>query len=303
LKITFLGTGGSFPTKGRGVTSIAIQREGELLLFDCGEGTQRQMTKTAVSPMKIDSIFLTHFHGDHFLGLPGLIQTLSLMGREEELKVWGPEGAEERMNSLLEVPVYTKNFEVKVRELSPGDRVDREGYKIKTAETDHSAKGLAYGLIEDQRPGKFHPEEAKSLGLEPGPDFSRLQGGESVELQDGTVVKPEQVLGPSRPGRKIVYSGDTRPTEGIRNLAEGADVLIHEATFSSDMADEAEEASHSTTKQAAEIAKEANVEKLFLTHPSPRYSDVSVLEEEAEEVFQNTTMAEDLMEFKVKLKK
>ncbi len=303
MKITFLGTGGSFPTKDRGVTSIAIQRKGELLLFDCGEGTQRQMTQTPVSPMKIESIYLTHFHGDHFLGVPGLIQTMSLMDREKDLKIFGPEGSKEKINTLLEIPVYTEKFEVKVRELSPGDEVQREEYKIKTAEPEHSTKGLAYALIEDERPGKFHPEKAKELGLEAGPDFSRLQEGNPVELSDGTTVKPEQVLGPSRPGRKVVYSGDTSPAEDIRDLAEGADVLIHEATFSSELAEEAAEANHSTTQQAAEIAKEANVEKLFLIHPSPRYSDGSVLEEEAREVFPNTTLAEDLMEYEVELKK
>ncbi len=302
MKIIFLGTGGSLPTKERGLTSIAVRRKGELLLFDCGEGTQRQMTWTEVSPMKIDTILLTHFHGDHFLGIPGLIQTMSLMDRERKLEIYGPPGTQEKISNLIQIPIYTEKFEVEIKELTPGNQIQREEYYIETAEPDHSINEIAYALTEKQRPGKFYPEKAKELGLEPGPEYARLQKGESVKLSDGSIVKPDQVLGPARPGRKIVYSGDTRPSENICELAEGANVLIHEATFGSDLEEEAEVAGHSTAKGAAEIAEEAGVDRLFLIHASPRYPDLSVLEEEAKEIFQNTVFAEDLMEVEVSFK-
>lgn len=302
MKLIFLGTGGSMPTKERGLTSIALRREGELLLFDCGEGTQRQMTHTNVSPMKVDAIFITHFHGDHFLGVPGLVQTMSLMDRERNLEIYGPPGTEEKISSLLKIPTYSLKFDIEVRDLTPGDKVRREGYQIETAEIKHSAPGIAYSVVEDERPGKFHVEKAKELGLEPGPKYSHLQEGEAIELSDGTTIEPEQVVGPPRPGRKITYSSDTRPSEEILKLAEDADVLIHDGTFGADLEEEAQEGGHSTVKQAAQIAKEANVEKLVLTHPSPRYSDLSELENEAQEIFPNSVFVEDLMEIEVDLK-
>lgn len=302
MKIIFLGTGGSLPTKERGLTSIAIRRKGELLLFDCGEGTQRQMAWTEISPMNVDTIFITHFHGDHFLGIPGLVQTMSLMDRERKLKIFGPSKTKERVSQLLQTPIFTQKFEVEIRELEPGEKIDREEYFIETAEPDHSVNEIAYSLTEKELPGKFYPEKAKNLGLEPGPKYSQLQQGESVKLSDGTVIKPEQVLGPKRPGRKIVYTGDTRPSENIQDFAKGADVLIHEATFESDLEEEAEVAGHSTAEGAARIAKEAGVRRLFLIHASPRYHDLSELEEEAKEVFPNTVFAEDLMEVEVDLR-
>ncbi|KXB05247.1 ribonuclease Z [candidate division MSBL1 archaeon SCGC-AAA382A03] len=302
MKIIFLGTGGSFPTKKRGLISIAIRRKGEVLLFDCGEGTQRQMTWTEISPMKIDAVFLTHFHGDHFLGLPGLIQTMSLMDRERELKIFGPLGTETKISSLLKIPCYNSNFEISIDELSPGDEINREEYEIKTVETNHSVSGLAYSIIEEERPGKFYPKKAERLGIKPGPDYSRLQEGESIELENGKKVNPNQVIGPSRPGRKITYSGDTRPSKKISKLAENSDVLIHEGTFSNELEEEAEKASHCTAKKAAEIAKEAKVEKLILVHPSPRYPNLSKLEKEAQKIFSNSIYAEDLMDIKVELK-
>lgn len=290
------------PTKERGLTSIAVRREGELLLFDCGEGTQRQMTHTDISPMKVDAIFISHFHGDHFLGIPGLVQTMSLMDRERELEIYGPPGVEEKISSLLKIPTYTLKFEIKVRGLNPDEEVFREGYRIKTTKTDHSTEGIAYALVEDQRPGKFYPERAKELGIEPGPAYSRLQDGKSVELSDGRVIEPDQVMGPSRPGRKIVYADDTRPSQGIVEIAKNSDVLIHEGTFSADLEEGAREGGHSTVQDAAEIAVKAEVERLILIHASPRYSDVSELEREAKEIFSNTIFAQDLMEVEVELK-
>lgn len=302
MKVIFLGTGGSFPTKERGLTSIAIRREGELLLFDCGEGTQRQMAHTKVSPMKVETVFLTHFHGDHFLGLPGLVQTMSLMDREKDLEVYGPHGTEEKISKLLEIPVFNLRFDIRIHDLQPGDSLRRDGYEVETAEIRHSAPGIAYSLVEDQRPGKFYPEKAKELGIEPGPKYSQLQEGETIELPDGSIVEPDQVIGPPRPGRKIVYSGDTRPSKKIIKLAKNADLLIHDGTFSKELRDEAKVGGHSTVQEAAEVAKEANVQRLVLIHASPRYSNLSELEEEAQEIFSNSVFANDFSEFEVELK-
>lgn len=302
MKITFLGTSGSMPTDKRGLASIALRRKGELLLFDCGEGTQRQMIHAGISPMKVDTIFVTHFHGDHFLGIAGLIQTLSLMDRERNLEVYGPSGIEEKIDTFLDLPIFKQKFEVQTEFLSPDSPIRCDGYEVRACEVDHGVPGLAYALVEDERPGKFYPERAEKLGVERGPDFSRLQEGEEVTAEDGSVVKPDQVMGPSRPGRKIVYSGDTRPTDRMIEFAEGADVLIHDATLDDDLKDLAFKGGHSTATDAAKVAKEAEVESLVLTHISPRYSDPSELREEAREVFPDTVLAEDFMEIEVELK-
>lgn len=290
------------PTSERGLTSIVIRREGEVLLFDCGEGSQRQMVRAGISPMKIDAIFITHFHGDHFLGIAGLVQTLSLMDRERELEIYGLPGTEEKIGTFLTLPTFTLKFEVQVRDLKPGSGIRREGYEIRTCETKHGVPGIAYALVEDERPGKFYPEKAEELGVKPGPDFSRLQRGEEVKTPEGQIVKPGQVMGPSRSGRKIVYSGDTRPIDRMVKFAQGADILIHDATLASDLQELADEGGHSTPSDAAKIAKEAGVGRLILTHVSPRYPDPTELEEEAKEIFPNTVVAEDFMELEVKLK-
>lgn len=289
------------PTKERGLTSVAIRRDGELLLFDCAEGTQRQMTHTKLSPMKVDAIFVTHFHGDHFLGLPGLVQTMSLMDRERNLEIYGPSGTIDRISTLLGVPLYTLKFEIDIREMEPGEKIQRSGYSVEAVGVDHSVQGIAYALIEDERPGRFYPEKAKELGIDPGPKYSELQEGETLELPDGTKVNPEQVMGPPRSGRKIVYSGDTRPCEAVKSLAKGADLLIHDGTFGSDLAEEARVGGHSTSQEAAKLAAEAGVKRLVLTHPSPRYSDLSELEEEAQEIFPDSIYAKDFMEIEIDL--
>jgi len=300
VKIIFLGTSGSIPTTERGLPSIALQHERELLLFDCAEGTQRQMVKAKLSPLKIDAIFITHLHGDHFLGLAGLVQTMSLMGRERKLEVYCPRGEGERIESYLQIPHYTLTFEVAVRELEPGEELKRRKYRILTSDVEHSVPSLAYALVENKRPGKFYPEKAVALGVKPGPDFSRLKSGESIRLRDGSVVKSEQVTGPSRAGRKIVYAGDTRPCKSIIELARDADVLIHDCTLSDELADKAAENAHSIPSEAAEVAKQANVKQLVLLHVSPRYKDDSILLKQAQRIFPNTVVARDLMELDVK---
>ena len=302
LKIVFLGTTGSIPTPKRGMPAIAIKRGGELLLFDCGEGTQRQMVRAHLSPLKLDAIFITHLHGDHFLGLAGLVQTMSLQDRRKPLEIYCPAGEGERIRTFLRIPHYTITFEVRVKELVPGAEVLRNGYRILTAEPEHSVPQLAYALVEDERPGKLNVEKAVSLGVEPGPDFAKLKAGEPIKLPNGRVVKPEEVVGPPRPGRKIVYSGDTRPAESIVELAREADVLIHECTLAEDLREKADETLHSTPVGAAEVAKRAGVKQLVLVHISPRYEDPKVLLEQARAVFPNTIVAEDLMELEIPLK-
>ncbi len=299
MKLIFLGTSGSIPTPSRGLSSMALKREGELLLFDCSEGTQRQMTRAGLSPLKVDAIFLTHFHGDHFLGVPGLVQTMALMKRERDLDIYGPPETRKRIKKLLSIPLFTLTYNVNIHDVNPGEEIKRNGYTIKTCKTDHSVPGLAYALVEDERPGKFDEKKAKKLGVKKGPDFSRLQKGKKVKV-NGKVVKPEDVMGPKRPGRKIVYSPDTRPCTRVINLAKNADVLVHEATFANDLEEKAHNNFHSTPKQAAEVAKKAGVKKLFMIHVSTRYKKCSTLEAQARKIFPESVVPEDLTEFEVK---
>lgn len=303
MKLIFLGTGGSIPTPERGLPAIALKREREILLFDCAEGTQRSMAQAGVSPMRLDAIFITHLHGDHFLGLAGLVQTLSLMDRERKLEIFCQKGEGERIESYLQIPHYTLTFDVAVRELEPGEELRRQGYRILTSKANHNVPSLAYALVEDKRPGKFYPDKAIALGVKAGPDFSRLKAGESVKLRDGSIVKPEQVMGPPRPGRKVAYTGDTRPSEHIVELARGADVLIHDCTLADELAEKAAESAHSTPSEAAEVAKQADVKQLVLIHVSPRYDEDTVLLEQARKIFPNTVVARDLMELEIPLEK
>ena len=299
MKVVFLGTSGSIPTAERNLPAIALRMDRELLLFDCAEGTQRQMVRAGVSPMRLKAVFLTHFHGDHFLGLSGLVQTLALMNRTDELEVYGPPGTSELVEKFLGLGYYKLTFKVQAHDMEPGGKLRREGYTIKTCEVEHSVQGLAYAVVEDPRPGKFYPEKAIALGVETGPDFSRLRSGQSIEFASGQVVKPEQVMGLPRPGRKIVYAGDSRPCEQVVELAQDADLLIHDCSFANELLDKAIESGHSTPWEAAEIAKKAKVKQLVLTHISPRYADDSLLLEEARQIFQNVVVARDMMELEV----
>jgi len=303
MELVFLGTGGSIPTAQRGLPSIALKLDGEILLFDCAEGAQRQMSLAHLSPMKIDSIFITHLHGDHFLGLAGLVQTLSLMDRKLPLEVYCPAGESERLDRYLHVPHYTLTFEVRIHELSPGDEVKRKTYRILTSSVEHTVPALAYAFVENDRPGRFYPEKAEVLSVRAGPDFSRLRSGQSLKLRDGKIVRPEQVIGPPRRGRKIVYTGDTKLNESVIELARGADVLIHDCTLADELADMATENFHSTPQAASEVAKRAGVKQLVLIHISPRYENDSILLEQARKNFPNTVVARDLMVLKLPLQK
>ncbi|WP_440947603.1 ribonuclease Z [Methanosarcina sp. T3] len=299
LRITFLGTGGSLPTRNRNPSAVMVNREGELLLFDCGEGTQQQMMRAKTGMMSLSSIFVSHFHADHFLGIPGLIQTMSFMGRKEPLMIYGPAGTREFTELFKAFGYFNLKYEIRGKELKPGDVVEGEGYVIRAIETEHSIPSLGYALIENPRPGRFNREKAVALGVPPGPLFSKLQKGNPVEV-DGKVVRPEEVMGTPRPGRTIVYSGDTRPCEAVLEVSKDADLLIHDGSFADEMADWAEESMHSTAGEVAALAKEAGVRRLVLTHVSSRYTDdVGPILKDSKKVFENVIVAEDLMELEV----
>ncbi len=302
LYIHFLGTGGSWPSVQRNVSAVAIKRGGEVLLFDCGEGTQRQIQRSSISYMQINKVFITHHHGDHFLGLPGFIQTMQLNDREEALHIYGPKGTEKIVDTILHLGYFSPSYPVIGHDLKSGDILKFEGYEIRCTAARHNVPCLAYSLVEDMRPGKFNKPMALKLGVPEGPLFRKLQQGESVEI-NGKKITPDMVLGPPRPGRKITISGDTMPCKRVIELARGSDVLIHDATFDSSLEERAKEYGHSTARQAAMVAKEAEVEKLYLTHISPRYRDAEELEKEAKEIFPASYVAHDFMEVEVKLKK
>jgi ribonuclease Z len=303
LSLIFLGTSGSWPTVQRNVSSLAIKRGGEILLFDCGEGTQRQFQKSNLSYMQISKIFITHFHGDHFLGLPGLIQTMQLNDRDKPLHLYGPKGMKTLTNQLLTLGYFRPNYEIIAHEIADGDVIEFDGYSIHALHTCHNVPTLAYCLQEHQRPGKFNKPKALKLGIPEGPMFSRLQHGHSITLANGKKITPDSVLGPSRKGRKIVYTGDTQPFKEMVAFSKDADVLVHEATFDSELTDLAKDYGHTTAAQAAEIAKKARVDQLFLVHISPRYLDARVLENDARTIFPRSFIPKDFQEIEVKLKK
>lgn len=303
LSILFLGTGGSWPTVKRNVTSIALKRAGEIILFDCGEGTQRQFQKSKLSYMQISKIFITHFHGDHFLGIPGLVQTMQLNDREKPLYIYGPKGIVELVKQLLSLGYFRPNYKIVAHEIDEKDVIDFEEYTIKSMRVKHGIPALAYCFEEKQRPGMFNKPKALELGIPEGPLFSKLQQGKKIKLENGKTITPDMVLGPPRRGRKIVFSGDTVPVEKMIEFSKDADVLIHEGTFDSSLEELSSEYGHTTSTQAAEIAGKANVEKLCLTHISPRYLDYHVLEDEARKVFKNTFIPKDFQEIEIKLKK
>jgi len=299
LSVTFLGTAAACPTVDRNVSSLAVQREGELILFDCGEGTQRQMMRYGVG-FGFREIFLTHYHSDHILGITGLLRTLGLQDRQQEVVLYGPRPADRILRGLIAVGIERSKFQIEILEVKPGDRLARPDYDIVVFETDHRADTVGYALAEHTRLGRFNPERARELGIPEGPLWGRIHRGESVELPDGTVVPPESLVGPSRPGRTIVYPGDTRPSAAVIEAAKGADLLVHEATFGEDERDRAAETGHSTARQAAEVARMAGVRRLVLTHVSARYSrEAPELAAEAQAVFPESEVARDGMTIEV----
>jgi ribonuclease Z len=285
LSIFFAGTGGSIPTARRGLPAILVRRGGDRILFDCGEGTQRQLV-SSVGLADLTEIYLTHFHADHWLGLPGMLKTFDLRGRDRPLAIHGPVGLRALLGLVLRM-AGNVGFELEVVELGAGDEVVRDGYRIAPVPVSHRGPALGYVLYEDERPGVFDPEAAVALGLQYGPEFGRVQRGETVRG-----VTPEQVLGPGRPGRKLVLSGDTRPCETLRIAAHGADVLVHEATFAEEERERAHDNGHSTALQAATIAREAEVSLLALNHVSTRHP-LGQLRDEARSVFPATVVPRD----------
>jgi ribonuclease Z len=285
LDVLFLGTAGSSPSPRRGLPATLVRRGGDRLLFDCGEGTQRQLMRS-VGLVELEELFITHFHADHVLGLPGMLKTFALRQRERDLVVYGPRGLR-RVFELLSPVIGRLGFRVELTELEPNDELDRDGYRIAAFEVDHGGPGLGYAVVEEPRPGQFDPVRARELGVRPGPDFGRLQQGEEV---DG--VRPDQVMGETRRGRKIVLTGDTAPCDMTRLVAWEADLLVHEATFMEEDAERAAETRHSTAAQAAELAAAANVRMLALTHISPRYAGGQV-RDEARAAFENVIVPRD----------
>lgn len=303
LELIFLGTGGSWPTVKRNVTSIAIKRGGEVILFDCGEATQRQFQKSQLSYMQIQKIFITHYHGDHFLGLPGLIQTMQLNDRDIPLHVYGPKGINQLMADLLSLGYFKPSYPIIAHEVQDKDEIIFDEYSIQVLKVDHGIPAVAYSLIEKQRPGKFNKPKALKMGIPEGPLFSKLQKGKKIKLDDGREITPDMVLGPARPGRKIVYSGDTRPCEQMIAFSKNADALIHEGTFDSSFQEISMQYGHSTAADAATIAKKANVDTLYLTHISPRYLEIITLEDDAKKIFKNTILPYDFQTYTIPLKK
>jgi ribonuclease Z len=291
LDIVFLGTSGSVPTAQRAPTSLLVRRGGERLLVDCGEGTQRQLLRSGIGLVELREVFLTHYHADHYLGLPGMMKTFALRGRELPLTVYGPPGLAELFEGLRRI--FGKlSYHLELREIRPGDVLDRGDYRIVAFPVRHGIAGIGYALVENPRPGRFDVEAARTLGVPQGPLWGALQQGETVALADGTAVRPRQVLGLPRAGRKIVVSGDTRPARSVLEIAIEADLLIHDATFSAEEKERAEETGHSTAADAAELARLAGVRMLALTHLSNRYFGPEILRE-ARAVFPETVVPRD----------
>ena len=299
LSVTFLGTGAACPTVDRNVAALAVQREGETILFDCGEGTQRQMMRYGVG-FSFTEVFFTHFHADHMLGITGLLRTMGLQDRTAPVTLYGPRGAQRILGAAMSLGIERNKFPVEVVEIRAGDRLRRDEYDIVIFETQHRADTVGYALAEHTRLGRFHPERARELGVPEGPLWGRLHKGETVTLDDGRTVSPPDLVGAPRRGRTLVYSGDTRPHLALLEAARGADLLIHEATFGGDEAERAVETGHSTAAEAARVALEAGVRRLVLTHISPRYTrDAPELLAEARAVFPETAIARDGMTVEV----
>jgi ribonuclease Z len=300
LAVRLLGTSASRPTVERNVASLSLVREGETMLFDCGEGTQRQMMRYHVS-FALNDIFFTHFHADHLIGVIGLLRTLALQGREEPLRLWGPRGGARVLRGAASFGADRPTFPVEIAELEPGQPIKRNGYQIVPFAVDHGGPpSCGYALIEDERKGRFNPDHARELGIPEGPLWGRIHRGLPVTLDDGRTIDPGQLVGPARSGRRVVITGDTRPCDATIAAATAADLLVHEATFGEEDAERAAQTGHSTAREAAGVAKAAGVRRLVLTHFSARYSrDASELEKEAKTVFDPVVVGKDGMEIEV----
>lgn len=291
LDVVFLGTSGSVPTAKRAPTSLLVRRGGERWLIDCGEGTQRQLLRSGIGLVELREVFLTHFHADHYLGLPGMLKTFALRGRELPLAVHGPPGLVDLFEGLRRI-FGRLTYRLELHELRPGDVLERGDCRIVTFPVDHGIPGIGYAFAESDRPGRFDVDTARALGVPEGPLWGSLQRGAPVTLADGSTVAPEQVLGPARQGRKVVISGDTRPARTVLEAALEADLLVHDATFSSEEKERADETGHATAADAATLALGAGVRMLALTHLSTRYFGPEILRE-ARAVFPETVCPRD----------
>ena len=295
LSITFLGTSASIPTIDRNVAGLAVQREGETILFDCGEGSQRQMMRYGVG-FTFREIFFTHYHADHMLGVTGLLRTLGLQDRSAPVMLYGPKGAQRVLGAAISLGIERNKFPVEILEVKPGDRLGRNEYDVVVFETDHRADTVGFALVEHARLGRFNPARARELGIPEGPLWGDLHRGKAITLPDGRTIAPSDLVGAPRQGRSLVYTGDTRPHLSVVEAARGADLLVHEATFGGDEQERAKETGHSTAAEAARVAVEAGARRLVLTHISSRYNrDTAELLAEAKAVFPETIIARDGM--------
>lgn len=297
MEIIFLGTSSAVHSYTRNHPAIVLKAFGETMLFDCGEGTQRQLIFAKVSPMKISKIFISHYHGDHILGLPGLLQSMNFRGRENKLTIYGPKGLDNLKNMIFGLGYSKIEFPIEFIEIGSQTIESCDEYIIKSKMVNHNVPSLAYSVEEIKKP-RFLRQKAIELGVPEGPDFGRLHNGEEIEVE-GKIIKPEQVLGPPRKGNKLTYSGDTAPCEEMISFAEDSTLLIHESTYVSEDADKAEENFHSTSADAAKIAKLSNTKQLVLTHFSTRYTTTDTLIKEAKEIFEKTRLAKDFMRIEI----
>lgn len=299
IKVTFIGTGGSWPSPGRSLPAVAVQVDETINLFDCGEGSQKQLMKSSVSFMAIDNVFLTHFHGDHFLGLLGMVQSMSFNNRDKPLHIYGPRGAIRILSSALNVGYYRPKFEIRVGELDFGRTYDFGKFSISTMQNDHTVPAMSYKLEE---PDIVRIDKKKADGLNiPSKKLEELRNN-GILNYEGKTFTIEQVSAGLRKGRKIVYTGDTRPLDSMVDFAREADVFIHETTTDSSLEPKVNEFGHTSARQAAEIAKKANVGKFFLYHYSPRYESIDSLIEEATKIFPGSVASRELMEYDVPVK-
>lgn len=303
MRVIPLGTSSGKPTLKRNVSALAIAREAEWLLFDCGEGTQMQIARAGLNPSRLSAIFITHLHGDHFNGLAGLLSTMGLDRRARDLTLVGPPGINEYLETLARLKILFVNYPLEVREFGSVSNLtsvyETSEYVVQAHPLDHRLFALGYRLEERPRPGRFNLDRARELGIPEGPLFRRLQMGEEIQLNDGRTIRPAEVLGPPRPGKTVAYCTDTRPFDGAIKLGRGADLLIHEATYTEEFTQEARDYGHSTAAQAARIARESGAQRLLITHFSTRYPDLTPLFEEARAVFPDTSLAEDLLQIEV----
>jgi len=297
--LTVLGSGASLPTLQRQTTSVAVQRGGDLYLLDCGEGTQLQWRRAGLRFSKLRAICISHMHGDHVNGVVGLLQTLALGGREEKMELIGPPGIRGYIDAARTHVGMRLSYPLKIRESEGGELLEQDGYKLSCAPLDHGLPTLGFRIEELPRPGRFDLSAAEQLGVPEGPLFGRLQRGDAVVLEDGTTVRPEQVLGEPRPGSTVAYCVDTRPCQGAIELARDADLFACDATFTEELTVEARRRGHSTARQAAAMAETAGARRLLLIHVSARYHDPRALQQEAAAVFTPVDVAHDLMELQV----